>query len=108
VAKRLSGISREAQPVLHTGAEFADSAKKDDAVLQKLVHDLDAIATGLTTEQAMRTALMAMGPVATELDRIFVETLVNDPNDPRTKIRLETLAHGAQSMLRIADFSKLG
>ena len=62
---------------------------------------------GLTTEQAMRTALMRMGDVATELDRIFVETLVNDPADPHTAIRLETLAHGAQSMLRIADFSKL-
>ena len=108
VAKRLSGISREAQPVLHPAAAFAGSAKKDDAVLQKLVHDLDAIATGLMTEQAMRTALMAMGPVATELDRIFVETLVNDPADALTKVRLETLAHGAQSMLRIADFSKLG
>jgi glycyl-tRNA synthetase beta chain len=108
VAKRLSGISREAQPVLHAAAAFAGSAKKDDAVLQKLVHDLDAIATGLTTEQAMRSALMAMSPVATELDRIFVETLVNDPADALTKIRLETLAHGAQSMLRIADFSKLG
>ncbi|HEY3820468.1 MAG TPA: glycine--tRNA ligase subunit beta [Polyangiaceae bacterium] len=108
VAKRLSGISREAQPVLHPAAAFEGSAKKDDAVLHKLVHDLDAIATGLATEQAMRAALMAMGPVATELDRIFVETLVNDPQDPRTKLRLETLAHGAQSMLRIADFSKLG
>jgi glycyl-tRNA synthetase beta chain len=108
VAKRLSGISREAQPVLHTALEFKGSAKKDDAVLQKLVHDLNETAVGLTTEQAMRAALMAMGPVATELDRIFVETLVNDPNDPLTKIRLETLAHGAQSMLRIADFSKLG
>jgi glycyl-tRNA synthetase beta chain len=108
VAKRLSGISREAQPVLHAAAAFQGSTKKDDAVLQKLVHDLDAIATGLTTEQAMRTALMAMGPVATELDRIFVETLVNDAGDPLTKLRLETLAHGAQSMFRIADFSKLG
>jgi hypothetical protein len=49
-----------------------------------------------------------MGPIATELDRIFVETLVNDPDDARTRIRLETLAHGAQSMLRIADFSRLG
>jgi glycyl-tRNA synthetase beta chain len=107
VAKRLSGISREAQPVLHPAAAFAGSAKKDDAVLQKLVHDLDAVATGLTTEQAMRSALMAMSPVATELDRIFVETLVNDPADALTKLRLETLAHGAQSMLRIADFSKL-
>jgi glycyl-tRNA synthetase beta subunit len=56
----------------------------------------------------MREALMSMGRIATELDRIFVETLVNDPADVLTKIRLETLAHGARSMLEIADFSKLG
>ena len=37
VAKRLAGISREAQPMLHTAAEFAASAKKDDVVIQKLV-----------------------------------------------------------------------
>jgi hypothetical protein len=48
-----------------------------------------------------------MERVATELDRIFLETLVNDPADALTKIRLETLAYGAQSMLRIADFSRL-
>ncbi|MGH7296714.1 MAG: glycine--tRNA ligase subunit beta, partial [Polyangiaceae bacterium] len=108
VAKRLSGISREAQPVLHTLSEFQGSPKKDDAVIQKLVNDLHAMTEGLSTEQAMRAALVAMGPVATELDRIFVETLVNDPDDALTKIRVETLAHGARSMLRIADFSKLG
>jgi glycyl-tRNA synthetase beta chain len=108
VAKRLSGISREAQPHLHAATDFAGSAKKDDVVIQKLVSDLNGIASGLTSEQAMRAALMAMSEVATELDRIFVETLVNDPSDSFTKIRLETLAHGAQSMLRIADFSKLG
>jgi glycyl-tRNA synthetase beta chain len=108
VAKRLAGISREARPVLHTSAELAASAKKDDVVLQKLVHDLDETAVGLTTEPAMRAALMRMSDVATQLDRIFVETLVNDPADPFTPMRLETLAHGAQSMLRIADFSKLG
>jgi glycyl-tRNA synthetase beta chain len=108
VAKRLSGISREAQPKLHAAAAFQGSAKKDDVVLQKLVADLDATAVGLGTEQAMRAALMKMSEVATELDRIFVETLVNDPADTLTPVRLETLAHGAQSMLRIADFSKLG
>lgn len=108
VAKRLAGISREAQPVLHPGSAFASSAKKDDVVIHKLVQDLDASTGGLETEQAVRAALMAMGHVATELDRIFVETLVNDPADPLTAFRLETLAHGARSMLRIADFSKLG
>jgi len=108
VAKRLAGISREAQPVLHDAGEFRGSKKADDVVIQKLVHDLHETAVGLTTEQAMRAALMRMSEVATQLDRIFVETLVNDPADPLTGIRLETLAHGAQSMLRIADFSKLG
>jgi len=108
VSKRLAGISREAQPVLHGAAAFGGSAKKDDAVIQRLVHDLDATTGALTSEQAVRAALVKMGSVATELDRIFIETLVNDPNDAHTKVRLETLAHGAQSMLRIADFSKLG
>jgi len=108
VAKRLAGISREAQPVMHEASVFAGSKKKDDAMIHKLVHDLAGLADGLSTEQAMRAALMTMGPVALELDRIFVETLVNDPDDGLTPVRLETLAHGAQSMVRIADFSKLG
>ena len=108
VAKRLSGISREAQPVLHTAAEFANSAKKDDQNIQRFVHELDGSTSDLSSEGKVREALESMGPIAAEMDRIFVETLVNDPNDPLTKIRLETLAHGAQSMLRIADFSKLG
>jgi glycyl-tRNA synthetase beta chain len=108
VAKRLAGISREAKPVMHDVGAFSGSKKKDDTVIQKLVRDLADTAAGLTTEQAMRAALMTMGQVATELDRIFVETLVNDPDDALTTIRLETLAHGAQSMVRIADFSKLG
>jgi glycyl-tRNA synthetase beta chain len=108
VAKRLSGISREARPELHMAYEFKESSKTDDVVIQKLVHDLNETAVGLTSEQAMRSALMAMSEIATKLDRIFLETLVNDPSDRLTPIRLETLAHGAQSMLRIADFSKLG
>jgi glycyl-tRNA synthetase beta chain len=108
VAKRLAGISREAKPTLHEATAFAASKKTDDVVIQRLVRDLHQIAGGLTSEQAMRSALVAMGQFATELDRVFVETLVNDPSDVLTKMRLETLAHGAQSMLRIADFSKLG
>jgi len=108
VAKRLAGISREARPTLHEPEAFAGSRKKDDVVIQRLVRDLDEIAAGLTDEQAMRSALVKMGRFATELDRVFVETLVNDPSDALTTTRLETLAHGAQSMLKIADFSKLG
>jgi glycyl-tRNA synthetase beta chain len=107
VAKRLAGISREARPMLHDPSVFAPSKKADDVVIQKLVRDLDEMAGGLTSEGAMRAALVAMGRFATELDRVFVETLVNDPADSLTQVRLETLAHGAQSMLKIADFSKL-
>jgi glycyl-tRNA synthetase beta chain len=108
VAKRLAGISREAQPTLHPESAFRASAKRDDVAIQTLVRDLSDATQRLTTEKAMRDALMSMGRVATELDRIFVETLVNDPDDTFTKIRLETLAHGARAMLEIADFSKLG
>jgi glycyl-tRNA synthetase beta chain len=107
VSKRLAGISREARPHLHDIAVFQGSAKADDRALQKLVHDLDLATQSLTSEQAVRAALMSMQRIATELDRIFLETLVNDPNDPLTPVRLETLAHGAHSMLRIADFSRL-
>jgi glycyl-tRNA synthetase beta chain len=107
IAKRLGGISREARPQLHPLAAFERSPKADDRAIQKLVQALDAATQTLTSEDAVREALMSMERVATELDRIFLETLVNDPNDPFTPKRLETLAFGAQSMLRIADFSRL-
>ncbi len=107
VAKRLAGISREARPVLHLAEAFRGSAKKDDLVIVKLVSELNEATQMLTTESAVRSALMSMGQVATVLDRVFAETLVNDPGDPLTGARLETLAYGAQSMLRIADFSRL-
>jgi glycyl-tRNA synthetase beta chain len=107
VAKRLAGISKEAQPKLHEASSFAGSAKKDDVAIQGLVRELNAATEGLGTEKGVRDALMSMERVATELDRIFVETLVNDPADRFTAVRLETLAHGAKAMLRIADFSKL-
>src|SRR5580658_1678933 len=108
VAKRLTGISREAQPKLHSAASFAQSAKADDAVIQRLIADLDAATGTLVTERAGRDALLGMERVETERVRFFVETLDNDPADPFTLARIETLAHGAQSMVRIADFSRLG
>jgi glycyl-tRNA synthetase beta chain len=108
VAKRLAGISREATPRLHDVSTFQGSAKPDDVAIHDLVADLDQATEGLTTEQSVRAALLRMERVATELDRIFVETLVNDPDDRFTAPRLETLAHGATVMLRIADFSRLG
>jgi len=107
VAKRLAGISREALPRLHGLPAFAASPKRDDRAIQNLVMELDLATRGLASLAAVREALMSMERVALELDRIFLETLVNDPDDPFTPQRLETLAFGAQSMLRIADFSRL-
>ena len=46
--------------------------------------------------------------LAQKIDDIFVRTLVNDPADALTPKRLELLSYGAQCMLRIADFTKLG
>jgi glycyl-tRNA synthetase beta chain len=107
VAKRLAGISREATPKLHTAGAFQGSAKNDDVAIEGLVRELHSATENLATEKGVRDALMSMERVALELDRIFVETLVNDPADAFTAVRLETLAHGARSMLRIADFSRL-
>jgi glycyl-tRNA synthetase beta chain len=108
VAKRLAGISREAKPVLWPAAAFKDSKKADDRAIASIAEQLDTLTQTMNDESAVRAALKAMGDVATQLDRIFIETLVNDPDDALTPKRLETLAHGAQSMLRIADFSLLG
>jgi glycyl-tRNA synthetase beta chain len=107
VAKRLAGISREASPRMHDASAFKGSAKADDRAIHSLVAELNSATENLVTERGVRDALMSMERVATELDRIFLETLVNDPADPFTSVRLETLAHGARAMLRIADFSKL-
>jgi glycyl-tRNA synthetase beta chain len=107
VAKRLAGISREATPKLHAAGAFKGSAKNDDVAIEGIVRELHSATENLGTEKGVRDALMSMERVALELDRIFVETLVNDPSDSFTALRLETLAHGAMSMLRIADFSRL-
>jgi glycyl-tRNA synthetase beta chain len=107
VAKRLAGISREAKPQLWPRAAFKDSKKPDDQAIAGIVEQLDTLTQKLASESAVQAALKAMGDVATELDRIFVETLVNDPDDAFTEKRLQTLAYGAQAMLRIADFSRL-
>jgi glycyl-tRNA synthetase beta subunit len=49
-----------------------------------------------------------MGSLAEQVDAIFVSTLVNDPDDTLTPLRLSLLSYGASCMLRIADFSRLG
>ncbi len=106
VAKRLSGISAAAKPVLHTAAEFTES-KKDDAAIVALVTGLDVSTRSLSDVASVRDALAKTGPLATRLDEIFVSTLVNDPADPLTPKRLELLSHGAACMRKMADFSKL-
>ena len=107
VAKRLAGISREAQPHLYDASAFRGSAKPDDQAIEKLVRDLHEATQSLTSEQTVRQALLRTERISVELERIFSETLVNDPNDSFTPARLQVLAHGARSMLRIADFSRL-
>jgi glycyl-tRNA synthetase beta chain len=105
VAKRLSGISKQSSPVLHPATHFD---KPDDAAIVKVVEDVDWMTRELHDEDAFRKALAAAGELAQRVDAIFVSTLVNDPADAKTPARLELLSYGAQCMLRLADFSRLG
>ncbi|HVJ93045.1 MAG TPA: hypothetical protein VM580_24760, partial [Labilithrix sp.] len=104
VAKRLSGISKEAAPVLHGKDVFE---KADDHAIVDVIAKLDASTKSLETEEAVTAALAGAEDLAARLDDVFTRTLVNDPNDARTPKRLELLSHGAQCMLRIGDFSRL-
>jgi glycyl-tRNA synthetase beta chain len=104
VAKRLSGISKEKEPVLHGKEAFE---KADDATIVELVAKVDASTRELTTEEAVTAALSQTEELAQRLDDVFTNTLVNDPQDPRTAKRLELLSYGARCMLRIGDFAKL-
>ena len=105
VAKRLSGISKQAAPVLHPASDFQ---KPDDADIVKVVQDLDHLTRDLRDEPSVRKALAATEELAQRVDTIFVNTLVNDPADANTPARLELLSYGAQCMQRLADFSRLG
>lgn len=104
VAKRLSGISKESKPAL-VGKEKLN--KPTDQAIVDLVTELDEATRALTNEDAVRKALAAMGSLAEQVDKIFVETLVNDPKDDSTPARLSLLSYGAECMLRIGDFSRL-
>ena len=104
VAKRLSGISKEAKPVLHGKDAFE---KPDDHAIVDVIVKVDASTKALETEEAVTAALSGAEDLAARLDDVFTRTLVNDPNDARTPKRLELLSHGAQCMLRIGDFSRL-
>jgi glycyl-tRNA synthetase beta chain len=105
VAKRLAGISKEAKPVLHA-KDF--SGKPHDETIVSVVRDVDEMTRALFDEITIRRALSGAEKLAEDVDAIFTTTLVNDPTDPNTRERLEVLSYGARSMLRIADFSRLG
>ena len=104
VAKRLSGISKEAKPVLHGKDAFE---KADDHAIVDVIAKVDASTKTLETEAAVTAALAGAEDLAARLDDVFTRTLVNDPSDARTPKRLELLSHGALCMLRIGDFSRL-
>jgi glycyl-tRNA synthetase beta chain len=106
VARRLSGISKEAKPHFHPKDAFS-CAKKDDGAIVKLVQDAHEKTRDLSDVGKVRAALEYAAELATRLDEIFVATLINDPDDADTPKRLELLSYGAQCMLRIADFSRL-
>jgi glycyl-tRNA synthetase beta chain len=105
VAKRLSGISKQSAPVLHPASAFD---KPDDLIIVKVVEDTDRVTNELHDEESVRRALEAAGALAERVDTMFANTLMNDPEDPKTPKRLELLSYGAGCMLRLADFTKLG
>ena len=82
--------------------------KEDDAAIVDVVRKADESTRSLTDEETVRGALARTEELAARIDEIFLRTLVNDPADPLTPKRLELLSYGAQCMLRIADFSRLG
>lgn len=105
VAKRLSGISKEHPPRFHVRQDFT---KDDDALIHAVVHQIHEATRALTTEDSVRAALGSAIDLAQKIDTIFLRTLVNDPADPLTPKRLELLSYGADCMLRLADFARLG
>ena len=105
VAKRLSGISKEHHPRFHVREAFT---KADDALIHDVVRQVHESTRALTSEAAVTAALGSAIDLAQKIDAIFLSTLVNDPADPLTPTRLELLSYGAECMLRLADFARLG
>ncbi len=105
VAKRLSGISKEHTPHFHVREDFS---KAEDAVIHDVVRQVHEATRSLTSEAAVSAALGSAIDLAEKIDGIFLRTLVNDPADPLTPKRLELLSYGADCMLRLADFARLG
>jgi glycyl-tRNA synthetase beta chain len=104
VTKRLSGIGKEAKPVMH---EALSAAKPEDQEILRVVRKVDEATQKLRTATETEAALREAEALALALDGIFERTLVNDPQDPFTPKRLEVLSYGASCMLRLGDFSKL-
>jgi len=104
VAKRLSGIAKDAAPVLHAAGEFT---KDSDKAIVALVERIDGLTQALVTREAIRAAYESAAELATTVDRIFTETLVNDPQDALTPKRLAVLSFGAAALQRLGDFSRL-
>jgi glycyl-tRNA synthetase beta chain len=104
VAKRLSGIAKDAAPALHGAGEFT---KDSDKAIVALVERIDALTQALVTKEAISAAYASAAELATTVDRIFTDTLVNDPADALTPKRLAVLSYGASALQRLGDFSRL-
>lgn len=104
VAKRLSGIAKDATPVLHGAGEFT---KESDQAIVALVERIDALTQNLVTKESIERAYASAAELATTVDRIFTDTLVNDPADALTPKRLAVLSYGAAALQRLGDFTRL-
>jgi glycyl-tRNA synthetase beta chain len=104
VAKRLSGIAKDATPVLHGGGEFT---RESDKAIVALVERIDSLTQDLVTKAAIERAYASAAELATTVDRIFTDTLVNDPVDALTPKRLAVLSYGAAALQRLGDFMRL-
>jgi hypothetical protein len=71
VAKRLSGIAKDATPVLHGKDVFT---KEDDATIVDVVGRIASATGDLTTEARVREGMSHAEDVAERLDAIFVRT----------------------------------
>jgi glycyl-tRNA synthetase beta subunit len=108
--RRMSGIAKDAKPVAPGAAKLtgAIAAKADaDRTILELVTKIAQSTEALETESAVQKALQGMEVAAVKLDEIFEGILVNDPADKDTPVRLGVLSYGAQSMLRLGDFTRL-
>ena len=99
------GHQQGAPPRFHVRDDFT---KSEDALIHDVVRQVHEATRALTTEAAVSAALGSAIDLAQKIDAIFLSTLVNDPADPLTPKRLELLSYGADCMLRLADFARLG